>query len=106
MKEINYTLSNPNQSQDKVFNDLFVQLCETQFGLEHEISFFNSDSPIEQFTKIPIRTYDEFKPWIKRARGGELSVVWPGKTNWFAKSSGVANSMLSTSKFGTSLSCS
>ena len=91
MKEINHTLSNPIQTQDKVFNDLFVQLCETQFGLEHDISFLYNDLAIKQFTKIPIRTYDEFKPWIKRARGGELSVVWPGKTNWFAKSSGTTS---------------
>ncbi|MBM55762.1 MAG: hypothetical protein CMB32_04305 [Euryarchaeota archaeon] len=91
MKEINLNFSNPISTQSEVFNELFYQLCETQFGLEHGISYFNDQSPEDQFSKIPIRTYDEFKPWIEKARGGELSVVWPGKTYWFAKSSGTTS---------------
>ena len=91
MKEINTTLSNPIQVQKEVFKDLFHQLCETQFGLEHELTCFSNEEPREQFEKIPIRTYDEFKPWIDKARGGALSVIWPGKTYWFAKSSGTTS---------------
>lgn len=91
MKEINSNLSNPHTTQEEVFNELFYQLCETQFGLEHGVSYFKEESPSEQFSKIPISTYDEFKPWIERARRGELSVVWPGKTYWFAKSSGTTS---------------
>ncbi len=91
MKEITSTLSSPIKTQENVFNDLFNQLCETQFGVEHDINYFSNEAPRDQFSKIPIRTYDEFKPWIERARRGELSVVWPGKTYWFAKSSGTTS---------------
>ena len=91
IKDINTTLSSPIQAQNNVFNELFHQLCETQFSLEHDISYFSDEKPQEQFSKIPIRSYDEFKPWIERARKGELSVVWPGKTYWFAKSSGTTS---------------
>ena len=91
MKDINQSLSSPHEAQRAVFDDLFNQLCETQFGLDHGVSFFSDLSPQEQFLQIPIRTYDDFKPWIEKARSGELSVVWPGKTNWFAKSSGTTS---------------
>ena len=92
MKEINKSLSAPIESSEAVFMELFEQLCDTQFGEEHGVSYFNPTLPKEQFRGlIPIRTYDEFKPWIERARKGELSVVWPGKTNWFAKSSGTTS---------------
>ena len=91
MKEIDETFNSPHKAQTIVFNTLFNQLCETEFGLEHGISYFSEKSPEEQFSKIPIRTYDEFKPWIEKARGGGFSVVWPGKTTWFAKSSGTTS---------------
>ena len=91
MKDINQSLSSPHKAQRAVFEDLFNQLCKTQFGKEHGVNYLNDLSPQEQFLQIPIRTYDDFKPWIDKARSGELSVIWPGKTNWFAKSSGTTS---------------
>ena len=41
MKEINKSLSAPIDSSESVFNELFEQLCDTQFGEEHGVSYFN-----------------------------------------------------------------
>jgi hypothetical protein len=92
MKEINHTLNNPIQLQKGVFSDLFDSLQNTKFCAEHGVSRCSQHSSLIEFqTKIPIREYDSFKPWIIRSRGGEIGVVWPGKTKWFAKSSGTTS---------------
>ena len=92
MKEINHTLSNPIQLQKRVFSELFDALQNTKFCVEHGVSSYSQHSSLIEFkTKIPIREYDSYKPWIVRARGGESGVVWPGKTKWFAKSSGTTS---------------
>jgi hypothetical protein len=92
MKEINKTLQNPIQLQKKVFSELFESIQNTLFGVEHGVSQYSQHSALIEFKrKVPIREYDSFKPWVIRARRGEASVVWPGKTKWFAKSSGTTS---------------
>lgn len=41
--------------------------------------------------RVPLTTYEELHPMIERARAGERDVLWPGRTRWFAKSSGTTN---------------
>jgi hypothetical protein len=40
---------------------------------------------------VPLHSYEEIKSWIDRAVDGETSVLWPGETKWFAKSSGTTS---------------
>lgn len=40
---------------------------------------------------VPVNTYEELKGYIDRMRHGERDVLWPGKVQWFAKSSGTTN---------------
>jgi hypothetical protein len=48
---------------------------------------------VEEFqARVPIRDYEEFFPYIERARLGERGVLWPGETRWFARSSGTTGS--------------
>ena len=41
--------------------------------------------------RVPLQTYEEAKPYIERVLQGEKDVLWPGRTKWFAKSSGTTN---------------
>jgi hypothetical protein len=79
----------PIQAQKSIFDFLLLKGKETAFGKEH---FFQDIKTYAQFSEnIPIRTYEEFSGFIEKARKGEKNVLWPGKINWFAKSSGTTN---------------
>jgi GH3 auxin-responsive promoter len=39
-------------------------------------------------TRVPIRTYEAYQPYIERMKGGEPDVLWPGPCASFAVSSG------------------
>ncbi|MFC6266814.1 GH3 auxin-responsive promoter family protein [Frigoriflavimonas asaccharolytica] len=73
-------------------NVLFSQLMyaeNTEYGKIHG---FSSISNYEDFkTRVPIVTYEDFEPYIERAREGEKDVFWPGAIKQFAKSSGTTN---------------
>jgi hypothetical protein len=79
----------PIETQNNV---LFSQLMfaeDTEYGKIHA---FSSISSYQDFkNRVPVVTYEEFEPYIKRAREGEKSVFWPGFIKQFAKSSGTTN---------------
>ena len=80
MSGVNSMRDNPINAQNIVFKSLTETLHKTKFGKEHEIdihSYLISENVFR--TQIPIRTYDEIKPWILRVREGELDVLWPCK---------------------------
>jgi hypothetical protein len=92
MSGVNSMKEKPIHAQNIVFKSLTETLHKTKFGKEHEIdtpSFLISENVFR--THIPIRTYDEIKPWILRAREGEIDVLWPGQVSWFAKTSGTTS---------------
>ncbi len=89
MMNIERVRSRPVELQRHLFNRLLLEGKSTAFGAEHG---FRSMRSLREFQRqVPIRTYDEFKPYIQRAQQGELGVLWPGETRWFAKSSGTSS---------------
>jgi len=92
MAKINWMLQNPVESQKSVFFDLAKGLQQTKFGKEHGFSKFSNTIALKEFkSQIPIRSYDEIKPWILRAQEGERNVLWKGDVTWFAKTSGTTS---------------
>jgi len=76
-----------------VQNELLLILLEkgknTLFGKEYD---FSSIKSYADFCKgVPIKTYEEFFPYIQKLREGEEDILWPGGIKWFAKSSGTTN---------------
>jgi len=91
INKINDFIKNPYCAQKNVFNYLIKKGASSSFGEEHNFSkIIDYDSFVQN---IPVRTYEEFYPYIQRARNREKSVLWPGKVKWFAKSSGTTNSI-------------
>lgn len=81
--------SNPIETQQKVFNDLIRQAKETQFGKDHK---FNEIKTFEDFAnQVPIRDYEELKPYVDRVVKGEENILWKGKPLYFAKTSGTTS---------------
>jgi phenylacetate-coenzyme A ligase PaaK-like adenylate-forming protein len=60
----------------------------------HFSSMLNETGIIESFqNNVPIQHYDEFyQSWLKDTIAGKKNVIWPGKINHFALSSGTTGS--------------
>ncbi|MCB0760965.1 MAG: GH3 auxin-responsive promoter family protein [Flavobacteriales bacterium] len=79
----------PVEVQDELFERLINEGSLTSFGIEH--GFLDIRTP-EDFKKaVPVRDYNELKPYIDRIIDGEEMVLWPSRTRWFAKSSGTTS---------------
>lgn len=72
--------------QEKVFNHLVQYGVTTQFGRDHHFSSIRTTTDFKK--QIPIYKYEGLLPYFQRILQGQSSVLWPGRVNWFAKSSG------------------
>ena len=82
-------VQNPMETQQKVFQNLLASAKETQFGKDHNFSEIKS---FEDFAKqVPIRDYEELRPYVDRVVNGEENILWKGKPIYFAKTSGTTS---------------
>ncbi len=80
---------NPIETQQKVFQNLIASADLTQFGKDHNFSKIKS---FEDFAKlVPIRDYEELRPYVDRVVNGEADILWKGKPIYFAKTSGTTS---------------
>lgn len=71
---------------------LFSQLYRAEETVYGKLHGFKDISTVEDFQRqVPIVHYEDFEPYIERARQGEKDVFWPGYIRQFAKSSGTTN---------------
>lgn len=71
---------------------LFSNLYRAEDTLYGEKFGFSNISTVKDFqNNVPIVTYEDFEPYIERARRGERDIIWPGSIRHFAKSSGTTN---------------
>ncbi|MDH7913719.1 GH3 auxin-responsive promoter family protein [Winogradskyella sp. SYSU M77433] len=88
-KRIKKWSSKPVETQQKVFDDLITEAKTTAFGKDHK---FNEIKSYEDFkTRVPVRDYEELKPYVERVVAGEENVLWKGKPVYFAKTSGTTS---------------
>ncbi len=81
--------NNPVATQQKVFEDLIHKAEATQFGRDHDFQNIKSH---EDFAKnVPVRDYEELRPYIDKVVAGEENILWPGKPLYFAKTSGTTS---------------
>ncbi|MBL0742849.1 GH3 auxin-responsive promoter family protein [Chryseolinea lacunae] len=79
----------PVGSQQKVFDQLLAVGKNTAFGKDHD---FGSIKTYEDFrARVPIRDYEELRPYIERVLHGERDVLWEGKPAYFSKTSGTTS---------------
>ncbi|MBI1191982.1 MAG: hypothetical protein GC205_02240 [Bacteroidetes bacterium] len=81
--------SDPVGSQRKVLGQLLRKGGQTHFGREHRLDQVRDAAGFRQ--AIPLRDYEQLKPWIERVKSGESDVLWPGKPAYFAKTSGTTS---------------
>ena len=77
------------EDQEAILKDLLKTGKLTDFGKEHQ---FNNIQGYEQFRQaVPVRDYEQFKPYIDRIKEGRHNVLWKGKPIYFAKTSGTTS---------------
>lgn len=81
--------SKPVESQKAVFKSLIKEAKNTQFGIDHH---FDQIKSFEDFAEhVPIRDYEDLKPYVDRIVKGEENILWKGKPLYFAKTSGTTS---------------
>ena len=82
-------INNPEETQEKVLKNLIKQGLKTRFGKDHG---FEKIKDLNHFRSlIPIRDYEDFRPYIESVLEGEKDILWPGRPIYYAKSSGTTS---------------
>ena len=71
--------------QKNVLNHLILKAKDTIFGQKYLFNQINSYNDFKE--NVPLQTYEEIYPYIKKSRNGEENILWPGKVKWFARGS-------------------
>ncbi len=75
--------------QQAIFGQLVKKGSATLFGKNHN---FNNIHTYENFKQaVPVRDYEDLKPYIEKIKAGDENVLWKGKPIYFAKTSGTTS---------------
>jgi len=88
-RQVKKDMSNALSDQQKIFMDLLKTGSKTTFGADHHLEEVKT---YEQFKQaVPIRDYEQFKPYIEQIKQGKHNVLWKGQPIYFAKTSGTTS---------------
>ncbi len=88
-RQQNHWSLHPEASQQKVFNYLISRAKDTVFGKEHDFAGIQTYKDFK--ARVPIRDYEELAPYIQQVIDGKSDVLWQGKPQYFAKTSGTTS---------------
>jgi hypothetical protein len=87
--QIDLFIKYPHEVQDEWLKKLIHTARYTEFGEKYS---FKDLTTYEQFReRVPIHSYEDTYPYIKRLMHGEQNLLWPSEIRWFSKSSGTTN---------------
>jgi len=82
-------IDSPIKWQTNTFKKLIKNGEKTEFGKNHD--FENIHSYEQYKERVPVRDYEELRPYIEKVVNGEKDILWPGKPLYFAKTSGTTS---------------
>ena len=75
--------------QDSLLKSLIKSAKNTEFGKDHG---FDSIQSYHDFKNhVPVRDYEDIKPYIEKIKEGRHNILWKGKPIYFAKTSGTTS---------------
>jgi hypothetical protein len=77
------------EDQKMIFQQLIKTASNTDFGKDHHFDKINSHADF--VAQVPIRDYEQFKPYIEKIKSGKHNVLWKGLPIYFAKTSGTTS---------------
>ena len=88
-RKVNKAMNNALELQEKTLKQLIARSQHTAFGKDHH---FDEIHTYEDFkARVPIRNYEQSRPWLDRVVKGEEDISWPGKPLYLAKTSGTTS---------------
>lgn len=88
-RQIDSWATKPVETQKRVFEQLLKKAANTEFGRDH--GFSNIAGYREYAARVPVRDYEDLKPYVEKVVAGEKDILWPGKPIYFAKTSGTTS---------------
>ncbi|MDG2063040.1 MAG: GH3 auxin-responsive promoter family protein [Flavobacteriaceae bacterium] len=82
-------IRNPLLAQQQVFKQLIHKGLKTKFGIDHD---FEIISCVDEYReKVPVRDYEDLRPYLNEVLEGGSDILWPGRPLYYAKSSGTTS---------------
>ncbi len=75
--------------QNQTLKQIITKAQNTQFGKDHGFSEIKDYNDFKK--RVPIRDYEGLSDYIKLILDGGVGVLWPGKPEYFAKTSGTTS---------------
>jgi hypothetical protein len=89
VKQRSKWLATPGRVQEKTLMKLVAIASNTAFGKDHN---FNEIKDYQSFKRnVPVADYEGIKTYINRVVAGESDVLWKGKPEYIAKTSGTTS---------------
>ncbi|GAA4908410.1 GH3 auxin-responsive promoter family protein [Mucilaginibacter defluvii] len=88
-RQLNKQRKNAVALQQKTFLELIAQARDTEFGKAHNFSQIRTYEDFKRL--VPVRDYEELRPYIERIVAGEANITWPGKPLYLTKTSGTTS---------------
>jgi hypothetical protein len=79
----------PGFYQQKTFQSIVSDAAQTVFGQDHGFADIRTHQDFQK--QVPIRDYEDLKPYVERVLHGDSDILWPGKPAYFAKTSGTTS---------------
>ena len=79
----------PVETQQKVLRDLIRKAKSTRFGIDHHFDRIRSHQDFA--ANVPVRDYEDLKPYVAEVLAGHDNILWPGKQLYFAKTTGTTS---------------
>ena len=89
VSNINRWKKNAVAAQESTLKQLIAAAKHTSFGKDHQFSAIKNYEDFKRL--VPVRDYEELRPYIDRVVAGEKDVLWKGKPAYFAKTSGTTS---------------
>ena len=87
--QIEHFIKFPVETQEGLLFSQLFHAEETEYGQKYGFSTISNYRDFQR--KVPVVCYEDFEPYIEKARQGQKDVIWPGQIKQFAKSSGTTN---------------
>ena len=88
-RQIRKSMTTAVEDQDKIFHELIKVGRNTEFGKDHN---FEEIKTYEDYKKkVPVRDYEDLKPYIEKIKEGKHNILWKGVPIYLAKTSGTTS---------------